>query len=199
VNGFARPPAQPGGRVNLRSPRRRKSRRESAPAPSTRFNAGHHGVLAACWWLASASARPLPQHGGKPGHIASSQPTLDLAVPDPEFCKRWGASCLRERHRASTRHETRAAVRDPKPTLQGPVCVITPGKRERVVPEGMALVLPSDADCASGKAGMNTPCTYHRLGIRISSGPLRFLNPDRQIELKASHKFPWIITSDNRR
>jgi hypothetical protein len=49
---------------------------------------------------------------GDQGNIASSQ-QLDMAVPDPEFCKQWGASAFVMDVRAVHHDEPQQQLRDP--------------------------------------------------------------------------------------
>jgi hypothetical protein len=72
---------------------------------------------------------------GNQGNIASSQ-QLDMAVPDPEFCKQWGASAfVMDIELYTTMNPSSSFVT--QPTLQ-PGCVIRPRQADRALrlPDG---------------------------------------------------------------
>ena len=72
----------------------RKRIQPSAPKNSMNFNTGTIAVLAGVLILGVGigSAITSTTDGGQ-GNIASQQ-QLDMAVPDPEFCRQWGASAF---------------------------------------------------------------------------------------------------------
>ena len=72
-----------------------KSKRLSpSSSPNINFNTGTIAVLAGVLILGVGigSAITSTTDGGQ-GNIASQQ-QLDMAVPDPEFCRQWGASAF---------------------------------------------------------------------------------------------------------
>ena len=66
----------------------------AAPAQPFKFNVATMAVLAGVLVVGIGIGTALSSNTvGNQGNIASSQ-QLDLAVPDPEFCKQWGASAF---------------------------------------------------------------------------------------------------------
>ena len=72
----------------------RSSRLSAAPEQKINFSTGTIAVLAGVLILGVGigSAITSTTDGGQ-GNIASQQ-QLDMAVPDPEFCRQWGASAF---------------------------------------------------------------------------------------------------------
>ena len=94
---------------------------EEAKAPFNSAPSPWPSWRAFLWWgSALAALSPAPPQGDQ-GNIASSQ-QLDMAVPDPEFCRQWGASAfVMDIEMYTTLNPSSSFVT--QPTLQ-PGCVI---------------------------------------------------------------------------
>ena len=81
-------------RDNDNYPQRRRRLSPPEPEQKNNFNTGTIAVLAGVLILGVGigSAITSTTDGGQ-GNIASQQ-QLDMAVPDPEFCRQWGASAF---------------------------------------------------------------------------------------------------------
>jgi len=90
--------------------------------PPFKFNVATVAVLAGVLVVGIGIGTALSSNtAGNQGNIASSQ-QLDLAVPDPEFCKQWGASAfVNDVELYTTMNPSSSFVT--QPTLQ-PGCVI---------------------------------------------------------------------------
>ena len=90
--------------------------------PPFKFNVATVAVLAGVLVVGIGIGTALSSNtAGNQGNIASSQ-QLDLAVPDPEFCKQWGASAfVNDIELYTTMNPSSSFVT--QPTLQ-PGCVI---------------------------------------------------------------------------
>lgn len=151
----------PYDRPRTGSPRRPNERRGDryGPPPSTNNNVGNGGgrfntariavlagVLVVGIGIGSAVTSTTQ---GDQGNIASSQ-QLDMAVPDPEFCRQWGASAfVMDVEMYTTLNPSSSFVT--QPTLQ-PGCVI---RRENwaVLRKEGAITAAQEREC---KQRMNT-------------------------------------------
>jgi len=119
---------RPDGRYDRErgpDPERRRSGPGGGPAGGGggfQFNVATVAVLAGVLILGIGIGTALNSNtAGNQGNIASSQ-QLDLAVPDPEFCKQWGASAfVMDVEMYTTMNPSSSFVTQPK--LQ-PGCVI---------------------------------------------------------------------------
>ncbi len=143
---------------NQRRPDQRRGNRYSPPPPSNndegiggpRFNTTRIAVLAGVLivGIGIGSAVTSTTQGDQ-GNIASSQ-QLDMAVPDPEFCRQWGASAfVMDVEMYTTLNPSSSFVT--QPTLQ-PGCVI---RRENwaVLRKEGAITAAQERQC---KQRMNT-------------------------------------------
>ena len=84
----------PSNNLNIDDYPRRNKRLQSSQKDQISFNTGTIAILAGVLILGVGigSAITSTTDGGQ-GNIASQQ-QLDMAVPDPEFCRQWGASAF---------------------------------------------------------------------------------------------------------
>ena len=143
---------------NPRRPDERRGGRYNPPPPGNneggdgggRFNTTRIAVLAGVLVVGIGIGSALTSTTqGDQGNIASSE-QLDLAVPDPEFCKQWGASAfVMDIEMYTTMNPSSSFVT--QPTLQ-PGCVIRRENWSVLRKEG-AITAAQELQC---KQRMNT-------------------------------------------
>ena len=155
---MSRPPYDRPRGGNPRRPDERRGGRYSPPPQGNndggdgggRFNTTRIAVLAGVLVVGIGIGSAVTSTtGGDQGNIASSQ-QLDMAVPDPEFCRQWGASAfVMDIEMYTTLNPSSSFVT--QPTLQ-PGCVIRRENWSVLRKEG-AVTAAQERQC---KQRMNT-------------------------------------------